>query len=94
MNMAKKHEQLVKIRVGTKHPITLMFADGSERTLSPVVERNSGSDYYPDFVRVRTVPQDLGTDLGGFEMRSQVVGEVINLPPVEELAENEIVFVS
>lgn len=27
-------------------------------------------------------------------MRSQLLGEVINLPPVEELADNEIVFVS
>ena len=94
MNMAEKHEQLVQIRVGTRHPITLMFDDGSRRTVSPVIERNSGTDFYPDLVRVKTMPQDLGTDGGGFEIRSQAVGEVINLPAVDELSENELVFVS
>ena len=42
MNMAEKHEELVKIRVGTRHPITLKFADGSARTVAPIVERRSG----------------------------------------------------
>ena len=94
MNMAEKHEELVKIRVGTRHPVALLFADGSTRTVSPIVERRSGADLYPDLVRVKTVAQDLGTDRGGFEMQSQTVGEVFNIPPVGELAEDELVFVS
>lgn len=94
MNMAEKHEQLVKIRVGTRHPVTLMFEDGSTRTVAPVVERRSGNDFYPNLVRVKTVAQDLGTDRGGIEMQSQIVGQVFNVPSVGELAEDEIVFVS
>ena len=94
MNMAERHEQLVRIRVGTRHAVTMLFADGSTRTVSPVIESDSGSGTYPNLVRVKTEPQDLGTDIGGFEMRSQAIGEVINLPALEELAENEIVFVS
>ena len=94
MNMANKHEQLVKIRIGTKHPVILLFRDESKRTISPTVEDHSGVAIYPDLVRVRTTPQDIGTDRGGFEICSQEVGEVINLPPIEELDENEIVFVS
>ena len=94
MNMAEKHEELVKIRVGTRHPITLKFADGSARTVAPIVERRSGTDFYPNLVRVKTVAQDMGTDRGGFEMRSQTVGEVFNIPSVGELAEDELVFVS
>ena len=81
MNMAEKHEESVKIRVGTRHAVTLLFPDGSRRTVSPVVECDSGSDHYPNLVRVRTESQDLGTDQGGFEIYSQVLGEVINLPP-------------
>ena len=94
MNMAEKHEELVKIRVGTRHPITLMFADGSTRTVAPIVEKRSGTDYYPNLVRVKTVAQDMGTDGGGLEMHSQTMGEVFNIPSVGELAEDEIVFVS
>lgn len=94
MNMADKHEQMVKIRVGTRHPITLLFPDGSNRAISPTVEDHSGVDFYPDLVRVKTEPQDIETDRGGFEICSHVVGEVINLPSIEELGENEIVFVS
>ena len=94
MNMANKHEQMVKVRVGTRHPVTLLFPDGSKRTISPTVEDHAGVNFYPDLVRVKTEPQDNGTDRGGFEICSQVVGEVINLPSTEELDENEIVFVS
>ena len=94
MNMADRHEELVKIRVGTRHPITLKFADGSTRTVAPIVEKRSGTDYYPNLVRVKTVAQDMGTDGGGLEMHSQTMGEVFNLPSVGELAEDEIVFVS
>lgn len=94
MNMAEQHEQTVKVRVGIRHPVTIAFADESRRTIHPVVEKGSGKDFYPDLVRVRTVPQDEGTDSGGIEMRSQLIGEVINLPPLEGLADNEIVFVS
>ena len=94
MNMANNHEQMVKIRVGTRHSVTLLFPDGSKRTIFPTVEDNSGVDLYPNLVRVKTEHQDIGTDRGGFEICSQVVGEVINLPSIEELDENEIVFVS
>ena len=94
MNMAKLHEETVNVRVGTRHPVTIAFADGSVRTVYPVVEKGNDRDFYPDLVRVRTIPQDEGTDSGGLEMRSQLIGEVINIPPVEELADNEIVFVS
>ena len=94
MNMAEQHERTVRIRVGTRHSLTIVFTDGSKRTVCPVVERSSGNDYYPDLVRVKTIPQDEGEDRGGLEIRSQIIGDVINLPPVEELADNEIVFVS
>lgn len=92
--MAEQHEEMVNVRVGTKHPVTIAFADGSERTVYPVVEKGNDRDFYPELVRVRTIPHDEGTDSGGIEMRSQLIGEVINLPPVEELADNEIIFVS
>ena len=94
MNMAEQHERTVRIRVGTRHPVTVAFADESKRTVCPIVERGSGNDFCPDLVRVKTIPQDEGADRGGLEIRSQIIGEVINLPPVEELAANEIVFVS
>ena len=94
MSLADKHEQLVKVRVGTRHPVTLMFPDGSRRTIPPRVEDHSGVGYYPDLVRVKTVPQGTGTDKGGFEIYSQAIGEVFNLPAIEELDENEVVFVS
>ncbi len=94
MDMAKRHEQLVKIRVGTRHSITLAFSDGSRRTVHPVVENNGETDFYPNLVRIRTVPRDRGSDLGGFPIQSQEVGDVINLPSVEDLDDNEIVFVS
>lgn len=94
MNQADEHEQLVKVRVGTRHPVTLMFPDGSKRTIPPRVEDHSGVGYYPDLVRVKTEPQGTGTDKGGFEIYSQAIGEVLNLPEIEELEENEVVFVS
>ena len=94
MSLADKHEQLVKVRVGTRHPVTLMFPDGSRRTIPPRFEDHSGVGYYPDLVRVKTEPQDTDTDKGGFEICSQVIGEVFNLPAIEELDENEVVFVS
>ena len=94
MNLAEQHEQAVTVRVGTRHPLTIEFADGSTRTVYPMVERSSGGDFYPNFVRVRTIPEDQGVDGGGVEIRSQILGEVINLPAIEGLAENEIVFVS
>ena len=94
MTLANKHEQMVQIRVGTRHPVTLLFPDGSKRTISPAVEDHSGVNFYPDLVRVKTKPQDIGTDRGGFEICSQEIGDVINLPSIEELNENEIVFVS
>ena len=94
MYMANKHEQIVKIRVGTRHPVTLLFPDGSKRTISPTVEDHSGVNFYPGLVRVKTEPHDIGTNRGGFEICSQAVGEVFNLPSIEELDENEIVFVS
>ena len=94
MSLADKHEQLVKVRVGTRHPVTLMFPDGSKRTIPPRVEDHSGVGHYPDLVRVKTEPQDTGTDKGGFEIYSQAIGEVFNLPAIEELDENEVVFVS
>ena len=94
MNMADRHQQLVKVRVGTRHPITLLFPDGSKREIPPRVEDHSGVSHYPDLVRVKTEPQNIGTDRGGFEINSQAVGEVFNLPPIEELDENEVVFVS
>ena len=94
MNMAEQHERDVRIRVGTRHAVTIEFPDGSQRTVCPVVERHTGNDFYPNLVRVKTIPQDEGQDGGGLEMRSQLIGEVINLPPVKELANNEIVFVS
>ena len=93
MDMAEKHEELVKIRVGTRHPVTLKFEDGSIRTVARVVERSSGTDFYPNLVRVKTVALDLGTDRGGIEMQSQTVGEVF-IPAVGELEEGELVFVS
>jgi hypothetical protein len=71
-----------------------MFPDGSKRTIPPRVEDHSGVGYYPDLVRVKTEPQDTGTDKGGFEIYSQAIGEVFNLPAIEELDENEVVFVS
>lgn len=94
MNMAERHEQLVKIRIGTRHPITLEFPDGSRRTVHPVIEKDGETDFYPNLVRIRTVPKDQGTDLGGFPIQSQEVGDVINLPSVQDLDENEIIFVS
>ena len=94
MNMAEKHEELVKIRVVTRHPMTLMFEDGSTRTVAPVVERSSGTEFYPNLVRAKTAAQDLGTDRVGIEMQSQTVGEVFNIPSVGELEEGEVVFVS
>lgn len=94
MSLADKHEQLVKARVGIRHPVTLMFPDGSKRTIPPRVEDRSGMSYYPDLVRVKTEPRDRGTDKGGFEIYSQAIGEVFNLPSIDELDEDEIVFVS
>ncbi len=94
MSLADKHEQLVKVRVGTRHPVTLMFPDGSKRTIPPRIEDHSGVDYYPDLVRVKTEPQDTGTDKGGFGVYSQAIGEVLNLPAIGELDENEVVFVN
>ena len=94
MNMADRHQQLVKVRVGTRHPVTLLFPDGSKRVIPPRVEDHSGVSHYPDLVRVKTVPQSLGSDGGGIEINSQTVGEVFNLPPIEELDENEVIFVS
>ena len=82
------------IRLGTRHPVTLLFPDGSKRTVYPTVEDHSGVNFYPDLVRVKTEPQDIGTDRAGFEICSQEIGDVINLPAIEELDENEIVFVS
>ena len=52
MSLADKHEQLVKVRVGTRHPVTLMFPDGSKRTIPPRVEDHSGVDYYPDLINI------------------------------------------
>ena len=52
MSLADKHEQLVKVRVETRHPVTLIFPDGSRRTIRPRVEDHSGVGYYPDLVRV------------------------------------------
>ena len=98
MNMAERHEQAVKIRVGTRHPETIEFADGSRRTAHPVIGEGSGEgsghDAYPNLVRVKTISQDEGEDGGGVRMQSQTIGDVINLPPVEDLADDEIVFVS
>ena len=94
MSMANQHEQKVKIRVGTRHHVTLLFPDGSKRTVHPTVEDRLGVNYYPDLVRVKTEPRDIGTDRGGFEICSQAMGEVLNLPSLEELDENEIVFTS
>ena len=94
MTLADKHERLVKVRVGTRHPVTLMFPDGSQRTISPRVEDRSGAGFYPDLVRVKTEPKDLGADKGGFKIYSQAIGEVFNLPAIEELDENEVIFVS
>ena len=92
--MAELHEETVNVRVGTRHPVTIASAVGSERTVCPVVEHGDDRDFYPGLVIVRTFPQGEGTESGGIEMRSQLMGEVINLPPVEELADNETVFVS
>lgn len=94
MSQADEHLQSVKVRVGTRHQVTLMFPDGIKRTITPRVEDHSGVDYYPDIVRVKTEPQGTGTDKGGFKIYWQAIGEVFNLPAIEELDENEVVFVS
>ena len=94
MNLAEQHENAVKIRVGTRHSVVIAFSDGSKRTVLPVVNKGPHYDDYPNLVRVRTIPREEGADRGGVEMQSQAIGEVINLPPVDELCENEIVFVS
>ena len=94
MNMAEQHEQAVKIRAGARHPVTIEFADGSMRTAHPVIGEGSGHDAYPNLVRVKTISQDEGEDGGGVRMQSQTIGDVINMPPVEDLAYDEIVFVS
>ena len=61
MSLADKHEQSVKVRVGTRHPVTLMFAAGGNGTILPCVENHFGVGHYPDLVRVNTEPQDIGT---------------------------------
>lgn len=48
MNMAEQHEGMVNVRVGTRHPVTIVFADGSKRTVYPVVEKGDDRDFYPD----------------------------------------------
>ena len=94
MTMAEQHEQAVQIRVGTRHPVTIEIADGSRRTAHPIIGEGNGLDAYPNLVRVKTNSQDEGEDDGGVGMRSQTMGGVFNLPAVEELADDEIVFVS
>ena len=42
MTMAEQHEQAVQIRVGTRHPVTIEFADGSRRTDHPALGKAAG----------------------------------------------------